>query len=975
MSIDCGYHVWRRLATAHGLVIGAFATVVAACAEPSPVEIVLQRGHELETLAAVYSPDGRILASSGESEAIRLWDPASGDLIKTLPGHPERVIGLAFSPDGKRLASSSTDGSVKIWDYRAGRLVHDFTNHVGNWARQVAFSADSRWLTAATYDGNVSVWDAASGAVVRSLSTQARIADVLFTPDGRFVVTASREDNSPLIRFWDLTTGQPGLVLSHSNALDAIAISRDGRWLASAGHGSMVKLWKLPEGRLEHVLTTGLEGQNVNIVALSSDGAQVAAAGQRVATVWATKSGQRQYELRGHEDTVFCVGFSPDGRELATASADASIRLWNMRDGSLRRIIPRRPPHTPVSSLAFSADGRFEAMGTGDGRVRVWDAQDGGFQYELSGHEGAVYALDFSTNGAWLFSGSADRTLRVWDMGYGTISAIHPLFDREDAVGVLAVGGGKGLIASASGPFGRSTLDHSIKLRQSHFDRPVRIFRGHAANVRSVAFTSASDLLASAGADGAVKLWNARNGECLRTLTNPVLAEVIAFSSGSQWLVAGMADGTVRVWETNALNTVRDWRAHLHPVQSLAISANGRWLATASADHTVAVWDFESGRELRRFTNVTSQYLPIAFHPRQPVLAFAKRDEMSVHANVETGEILFQRVLFADGEWLAWNPAKAFYVASSRGDEHARVRFADQLTPVYPLTLYRRELRRETNLVAALASPAPVLAPKNLELWWHRYPYRSAWLYGGLTVALLWITVRLRSGWLAERRRRAQENISRQLLVSQEAERKRIAAEMHDGLGQNLLIIKNRLYLAQQDTDDASRSVQLQDISQTVSRTIEEVREISHNLRPYQLDRLGLTKAVQAMVKKVADSGSLTIQSAIADLDGLFPPEGEINFYRIVQECLNNIIKHSDAALAHIAISRDGGKVRMEIEDDGHGFDYHATMNDRGRPHGFGLTGLGERVRILGGRFECESAPRQGTRLKFEIPIPTKHEK
>jgi WD40 repeat protein len=259
-----------------------------------------------------------------------------------------------------------------------------------------------------------------------------------------------------------------------------------------------------------------------------------------------------------------------------------------------------------VTSLAFSAGGTWEAVGSADGAVRVWDARDGSFQYDLRRHEGAVQALGFSADESWLFSGGADRVIFVWDMRHGTMSANQPTFDRVDTIGTLAVGGRDGLIASASGPWASASLDHSVKLWQSHSDRPIRVLRGHAASVRSVAFTAGSDRLASASLDGTVKLWNSRNGECLRTVTNDVLTEAVAFLPGARWLVAGMSDGTVRVLDTNTLATAREWPAHQRPVQSLALSGDGRRLATASADATVAVWDFESGRELRRFTHVTA---------------------------------------------------------------------------------------------------------------------------------------------------------------------------------------------------------------------------------------------------------------------------------------------------------------------------------------------------------------------------------
>ena len=947
--------------------------VPAPLASGAAVEIVLQRGAAIEALAAAFSPDGRLIAASGQSDTIRLWDPGSGDLVGTLPGHPERVMDVKFSPDGRLLASSSTDGTVRLWDYREGKLLRLFTNHVGNWVRRVAFSPDGRWLVPASYDGKVSVWDTANGTVARTLPMTGRVGDILFTPDGRQLITGLLGNASPLIQFWDVATGKPGLALQDSNAVWSLAITRDGRLLASAGGNDGINLWDLPAGRrLRHIRTPE---KTMRHMSLSPDGRLLAVAGEWVNMVIAADTGALVAEQRGHEDTTFRVCFSPDGGEVASASGDASVRLWAPRNGRTHRIFAARPPDVPITSLAFSADGVFEAAGGVDGVVRVWDARSGAFRHNLRGHEGAVQALAFSLESDWLYSGGADRTTRLWDMSRGTVSGYLPFFDRLDAIGAVACGGSEGYFASASGSWGRASLDHSIKIWQPHFDRPKRALRGHTAGVRAIAYAPRVDVLASASIDGTVKLWNTRQAQCLQTLTNAVFTEALAFAPDASWLLAGLADGTVRVLDPNSLATARSWQAHQRPVQSIAFNADGRWLATASLDRTVALWDFATGRELRRFTNVTSQFLPLAFHPKKPVLAFALRDELVVHADVETGEVLFQRAHFPDGEWLAWNPTKAFYMSSPRGHEQARLRLADQLVPVYPLELYRDELSRPTNLFAALADPAPVLVPKNFRLWWHRYTYKQTWAVFGATALLVWVAFRLRHGWIADRRRRAQELFSRQLLAAHETERKRIAAELHDGLGQNLLVIKNRLFLAQRDgADSAAGPSSLQEISQIVSQTIEEVRGISHNLRPYQIDRLGLTKALLAAVKGIADSGALRIETDVQTVDGLFAPEGEIHIYRVVQESLNNIVKHADAAVARVFVQNSAGWLTIQVEDDGRGFDYRQHSAGADQDRGFGLTGLGERMRILGGRFQCDSAPGKGTRMKFEIPIPAKHE-
>ncbi len=242
-----------------------------------------------------------------------------------------------------------------------------------------------------------------------------------------------------------------------------------------------------------------------------------------------------------------------------------------------------------------------------------------------------------------------------------------------------------------------------------------------------------------------------------------------------------------------------------------------------------------------------------------------------------------------------------------------------------------------------------------------------------LTAALLRVHLLRRR---FERQQAARLAFARQLLENQESERRRIAANLHDTLGQNLLAIKNQTHLALQSAAEGTLQKRLEDISGTVLNAIEEVRQITHDLRPYQLDRLGLSQSIRALVRKVAETCPIELASHIDEIDGLFPKESEINIYRIVQEGINNVVKHSQATEAAVVLKAESGAIKISIRDNGRGVSSGQSV-DEGSATGFGLSGIRERARIMNGRVEVDSATGQGFNLKIEIPAvaaPRQHQ-
>jgi len=245
--------------------------------------------------------------------------------------------------------------------------------------------------------------------------------------------------------------------------------------------------------------------------------------------------------------------------------------------------------------------------------------------------------------------------------------------------------------------------------------------------------------------------------------------------------------------------------------------------------------------------------------------------------------------------------------------------------------------------------------------------WRTGWFVAAALLALSLIGYALYQRRISQLKQahQAQERFSQQLIDSQEGERKRIAAELHDSLGQSLLLIKNRVALSLKFWDDPAKARnQIEQIADTVSGSLKEVRQIAYDLRPYQLDQIGLTQALEELVERVSGSCPIKFTVSIATVDDLYSADAAINVYRIMQEALNNIVKHSGASQASVIVARDEREVSMEIQDNGQGFTTEAAEGNGAR-RGFGLTGLDERARMLGAKLAVNSTPGQGTTVRL----------
>lgn len=211
----------------------------------------------------------------------------------------------------------------------------------------------------------------------------------------------------------------------------------------------------------------------------------------------------------------------------------------------------------------------------------------------------------------------------------------------------------------------------------------------------------------------------------------------------------------------------------------------------------------------------------------------------------------------------------------------------------------------------------------------------------------------------------AREEFAQHLLEAQEQERQRLANELHDSVGQNLSLIKNRALMLLHQKDLPPQAAQhAASLEQLAADVISEVRTVAQNLRPLHIKELGLTGSLEALLCKIGESGAVNIDKRLENVDDVIHGDTATHMYRIVQEALNNIIKHSQATACRVVLERDIHCVRLVITDNGKGFDAARKRHD-----GLGLSSMAERCRMIKATWKLDSAVGDGTRIQVELPV------
>ena len=562
---------------------------------------LLLSGLQVDSLAV--SPDGAHVITMARDGIARLWNVATGDLVRQVQVGGTFSTSIRFSPDGTRFAVSAAEG-VSVWDVASGARVA--TAQAGT---DAVFSPDGRQLFVGHGD-HVDVVDIDSGSVARSMKMAGQSVGIF--PDGRHLVSSAGAE----AYITDALTGAVVQTLSgHKGNIAHVAVSHDGRYVATSSWDKTAKVWDAMTGRLVQTMV----GHSEILFGLAfspDDRSLLTGSLDNTARLWDIATGQQIRRFNGHTGGVYAVDFTPDGRYAITGSADRSARIWDLASPLEADTLAGQTSF--VYAVAFSPDGSKIFTGSGDGTGMLWDAASRQIIARLySGSR--VDAAAFSPDGRYLLVAHSDRPAELWDVA--TASLVRELAGSAAGNSASFSADGRLMLAAAV-----SQGKGAVGLWDVASGKLVRTFEYPGVTIAALSPDGRSVAIGLEEAKDNLAVVDASTGERRRVLTNGIAVTRLAFAPDSRHVLTGSRDNIARIVDIETGES-RELIGHTNIIWGTAFSADGRWALTGSQDRTARLWDVATATEVRRFAS--HQYSAIggvAFSPDGRTIAIGNFD-------------------------------------------------------------------------------------------------------------------------------------------------------------------------------------------------------------------------------------------------------------------------------------------------------------------------------------------------------------
>jgi WD40 repeat protein len=594
-------------------------------------------GHAAAANAVAMGADGTRAVSASDDGTLKVWDLGTGEYLRTLAGHAAAVQAVVLHGDGRRAISASDDGTLKVWDLGTGECLSTIGDGLpedrGRVLRTIALLPGGKRVVTARA-GTLEVWNVEAGKRQSQLvhDDVLEIGAFALSHDGLRIVSACRG----ILKVWDVATSTCLRTLwADNDSITAIGLCPDGRRIVTASGNGEMKLRDLAVRQCWIMVEAGAPPRTSLPPGTGSGQWRISVTDDGALDVKVSEADRSLCVLSGHAGPVSAIVLCKDGKHAVTASADGTLREWDLDDGECLRTLgstARKALREPLNAVALSADGRRAVAASGDGTFRVWDLEGGASPQPLEGHDGQVsdLALDPDSNRA--VSASHDGTLKVWNPETG--ACLRTIEGHTKRVNAIALEPGGRRVASASG-------DGTVKVWDVRTGRCDRTFEGHADAVRAVALHSNGKHVVSAGKDHTLKVWDLTSGQCVSTLEGHTdTVNALLLHADGRRIVSASDDETIRVWSLETGKCVRPLEGHTERVSSIVFLRDVGRVVSASDDHTVRIWNLASGDCVQTLQGHGEAVSAIAVHPDGARVVSASDDRTVKIWDIEKGECL-----------------------------------------------------------------------------------------------------------------------------------------------------------------------------------------------------------------------------------------------------------------------------------------------------------------------------------------------
>ncbi len=628
-----------------------FHLVVVALVALQEPKLAVQQGHAQAPVDILVTPDGKQLVTASPDGAVKLWDLATGRMLRTIAERSHQIMCAALSADGKVLALGSGDCTVRLIDVAAGTELRKLgtppspDDPPAAFAFVVAFSPNGRHVAGGMLDGKLRVWDTASGR--EAITVQAdpnEVVALTMTPDGRHVVSGGVGGG---IRVWELASGKPVRTLSgHTAGVFALVMTADGATLVSGSRDKTVKVWDFAKGELvrsidghenevrsvavtakgESIVSASFdktiriwdsEGKELRSLAAPTEGfPRVVIAGEHVLGVvagtavamWELATGKEVRTFTGGATRLDALAVSLDGKSVAVGGADRRVRVWTT--AGTASIAGEHAKG--IRAISFAPVGKVVIAGSEDGTIKSWDVATSKEIRAMVGHKNEVRAIDLTRDGKILASVGADKTLRFWSVATGKEARAAMALDRMPASVAISPSGR--FVAAACGSFednaptdGRQfSIVDALKLFDLGTGREKKLDMAESLDASAVAITSDEKRVVAVTNGGQFYAWDIATGarvggdagmgdEPEAPPTGGNGARCVSVSRDGRHAASGGGDG-VTLWEVATGKKRQSMPAR--EVRAVAFDPLGAWVASAGADGSVRFWSTKDGASL-----------------------------------------------------------------------------------------------------------------------------------------------------------------------------------------------------------------------------------------------------------------------------------------------------------------------------------------------------------------------------------------